>query len=55
MNNLRPEEDEQHSGGQAARALLLWRSYLTGDHSQLDSMTKAVRQFFRHLPSAPRC
>jgi adenylate cyclase len=55
MNSLQSKDAEQHSGGQAERALLLWHSYLTGDYSRLDFLTKAVRQSFRHLPSAPRC
>jgi adenylate cyclase len=34
---------------------MLWHSYLTGDHSQLDGKVKMVRRVFMHLPSAPRC
>ncbi len=53
--DLHPKENEQHRGGQEERALILWHSYLTGDHSQLDPMTKVVRRVFKHLPSSPRC
>ena len=47
--------NEPPGDGQRDRALILWHSYLTGDLSQLDSLTKTVRRVFRHLPSAPRC
>jgi adenylate cyclase len=43
------------SDKQADRALVLWHSYLTGDVSHIDRMTKAVRGTFRHLPKDPRC
>lgn len=36
-------------------AHMLWYSYLTGDHSQLDAQVKVMRQIFKHLPSEPRC
>jgi adenylate cyclase len=50
-----PPEKGNHLDEQAERALILWHSYLTGDHSHLDAMTKMVRQIFKRLPSAPRC
>lgn len=34
---------------------MLWYSYLTGDHSQLDSKVKVIRRIFKRLPSEPRC
>ena len=34
---------------------LLWKAYLTGDHSQLGRMVHTVKAVFRHLPSDPRC
>ena len=48
-------EDRQLSGGQTEWALMLWRAYLTGDHSQLDVKVKAIRRVFKRLPSDPRC
>jgi adenylate cyclase len=48
-------ENEKDNGGQSKRALILWHSYLSGDISQLDSMTMMVRRVFKRLPSAPRC
>lgn len=50
-----PKENEKGRSGQEERALILWHSYLTGDHSRLDAMTRTVRSVFRHLPSPPRC
>jgi adenylate cyclase len=47
--------NEGPSGSQEQRALVLWHSYLTGDISRLDAMTRTVRTVFRRLPSAPRC
>ncbi len=49
------KENGKSGGAQAERAAILWHSYLTGDHSQLDPMVKTVRRVFKHLPSAPRC
>ena len=49
------KESEDQSGGPTERALILWRAYLTGDHSQLDAQVKAVRQVFKRLPSTTRC
>jgi adenylate cyclase len=49
------KENEKNRDRQEERALILWHSYLTGDHSRLDSMTKTVRSVFRRLPSDPRC
>lgn len=49
-----PKKKEQFSS-QTAWAHVLWHSYLTGDHSQLATKVKVVRQIFRHLPSPPRC
>jgi adenylate cyclase len=34
---------------------ILWRAYLTGDHSQVGKMVHTVKAVFRHLPSDPRC
>ena len=48
-------ENEGQVSGPEARALILWHSYLTGDTSQLDGMTRTVRQVFKRLPSPPRC
>jgi len=39
----------------AARARILWLSYLTGDTSILAPKVKATRKLFAHLPSPPRC
>jgi len=50
-----PTVKEERFTRQTERAHILWRSYLTGDRSQLDTKTRVVRQVFRHLPSAPRC
>ncbi|MFL5735169.1 MAG: adenylate/guanylate cyclase domain-containing protein [Chloroflexia bacterium] len=36
-------------------ALKLWRAYLTGDNSHLDSKVVIMRRIFRTLPSDPRC
>lgn len=54
---MEPQSNEKESlhSQQAERASILWHSYLTGDHSQLDTRTKVVRQIFKRLPSAPRC
>src|SRR5690242_14740005 len=49
------KDSEKHGDRQEQRALMLWHSYLTGDRSQLDSMTKTVRSVFKRLPSPPRC
>ncbi len=49
------KENDLPGGGQKERASILWHSYLTGDHSQIDKMTKVVRQVFKYLPSSPRC
>ena len=46
---------EDVAGAQDEWAYMLWYSYLTGDHSQLDSRVQMVRRIFRHLPSEPRC
>lgn len=54
MGTQKNEKDQQPDG-QQARALILWHSYLTGDISQLDSMTRIVRRLFKKLPSDPRC
>ncbi len=48
-------DSQVQTEGQDERALILWHSYLTGDISRLDSMTKTVRRVFKHLPSEPRC
>jgi adenylate cyclase len=48
-------ENEKLRGKQEQRALILWHSYLTGDRSELDSLTMKVRQVFKRLPTAPRC
>jgi adenylate cyclase len=48
-------ETEPQSGDPAERAYILWRAYLTGDHSHLDAQAKAVRRIFKRLPSASRC
>ncbi len=50
-----PQKMEEMVGGQTERAYILWHSYLTGDHSQLDTQVKVVRRIFKHLPSDPRC
>lgn len=50
-----PKDKEQPISGPAQRATILWHSYLTGDPSRLDGMTKATRQVFKHLPSTTRC
>jgi adenylate cyclase len=47
--------NKKNRDSQEERALILWHSYLTGDHSRLDGMTRAVRNVFRRLPSDPRC
>ena len=52
---LQAKENEKHSDGQAERALILWQSYLTGDHSHLGVQVRTVRRIFKHLPSSPRC
>ena len=52
---VQSKEHEKQTDGQAQRAFILWHSYLTGDHSQLDSTVRTVRRIFKHLPSAPRC
>jgi adenylate cyclase len=49
------DENEKGHDRQQERALTLWHSYLTGDPSQLDSMTRVVRRAFKRLPSDPRC
>lgn len=49
------ERPGKPSDAQTERASVLWQSYLTGDHSRLDTRVKVVRRVFRHLPSAPRC
>lgn len=49
------KDDEKHRAEPKEKALILWHSYLTGDHSELDGMTKAVRSIFKRLPSNPRC
>lgn len=48
-------EKDQQPDGQQARALILWHSYLTGDITHLDSMTRIIRRLFKKLPSDPRC
>lgn len=53
--NPHPTNKKKDRDGQAERALILWHSYLTGDLSRLDTMTRVVRRAFKHLPSAPRC
>lgn len=53
--SLPSKKSEIHNGESTERALTLWRAYLTGDHSQLDAQTKAVRRLFRRLPSGSRC
>jgi adenylate cyclase len=50
-----PNAKQKTRSSQEARALILWHSYLTGDHTHLDGMTRMVRRVFRHLPSDPRC
>jgi adenylate cyclase len=49
------KENDPRRDKQQKRALTLWHSYLTGDLSQLDSMTRVVRRIFKRLPSDPRC
>jgi adenylate cyclase len=49
------KENEQRRDGQEEWALALWHSYLTGDVSKLNTMTKTVRRIFMRLPSPPRC
>lgn len=51
----RLNENEVPRDRQETRAGILWHSYLTGDHSRLNTMTKVVRQVFKRLPSSPRC
>jgi adenylate cyclase len=51
----RPDDHEKYSSPQIEWAQILWHSYLTGDHSQLNTKTRVVRQIFEHLPSEPRC
>jgi adenylate cyclase len=48
-------ESEMQAGDPAGKALVLWQSYLTGDHSHLDSQVMAVRNLFKRLPSETRC
>jgi adenylate cyclase len=50
-----PEDGTKPVNSQTAWADMLWRSYLTGDHSQLDTKVKVIRQVFARLPSPPRC
>jgi adenylate cyclase len=49
------KEKSGYPSSQEERASILWHSYLTGDHSRLDAMTRVIRQVFKRLPSAPRC
>lgn len=49
------EEDIKQPDSQTAYAQMLWRAYLTGDNSHLDTKVKMVRRIFKQLPSAPRC
>jgi adenylate cyclase len=49
------QASEKQGNGPADKALILWKSYLTGDHSHLDTRTRTVRKIFKRLPSDPRC
>ncbi len=49
------ERPGKPSDAQTERASVLWHSYLTGDHSRLDTRVRVVRRVFKHLPSDPRC
>ena len=51
----RADDRMEQPDPQTECAQILWRSYLTGDHSKLNKKTKVVRQIFKHLPSEPRC
>lgn len=46
---------QEQSNKQAERANVLWRSYLTGDHSLLETKVRVARRVLKHLPSEPRC
>jgi adenylate cyclase len=48
-------EDRAKLDKQTAWAGMLWRAYLTGDNSQLDTKVKVMRRIFNSLPSPPRC
>ncbi len=50
-----PEGPGKQSDARTERASILWHSYLTGDHSRLDTRVKVARQIFKYLPSEPRC
>jgi adenylate cyclase len=50
-----PPKREELVSRRTEWAHMLWYSYLTGDHSQLDTQVKVMRQIFKHLPSEPRC
>ena len=49
------QESESPPEKSAQRALTLWHSYLTGDRSDLDTMTMTVRRIFKQLPGETRC
>jgi adenylate cyclase len=48
-------ETDMDYGRSTERAVTLWRAYLSGDHSNLDTQVQSVRKFFKLLPSANRC
>jgi hypothetical protein len=41
--SIEKQKFEKSSNGQSERALTLWHSYLTGDHSRLDPTVRIVR------------
>ncbi|MDX1415145.1 MAG: adenylate/guanylate cyclase domain-containing protein [Candidatus Promineifilaceae bacterium] len=48
-------DEAQEMDPQQEWAHILWHSYLTGDHSRLNTKVKMARRIFKHLPTEPRC